>query len=209
MRSLTPALSLTLTGLTLLLLAGCSDSNSGSDAGPLPLPDPTTTQYVDGRYIARGAQEQYIEDTRTGLVWKRCADGQTWDQDAGLCLGRATSMSFGAANGDELIDDPNNPDQQRISGFVIPSLEQLQTLIYCPDQPLTPENIGTGECTGFYSQATLATEVFPDAERITHWTSTCMSETCTSYKGVDFSTGLISTYNSPNATYPLRRVRPL
>lgn len=195
--------------LTLPLFTACSDDNSGSTPDTLPLPDPTATTYIEGRYVARGTQEEYIEDTLTGLVWKRCADGQTWDNTSYSCLGRATSLNFGAANGDELIEDENDSDNMHITGFIMPSLEQLQTLIYCPDQPLTPENIGIGECTGFYNQATLATEVFPDAERSTHWTSTCMSETCTSYKGVDFSTGLISTYNSPSAPYPLRRVRPL
>lgn len=209
MRSLTPALSLTLTGLTLLLLAGCSDSNSGSDSNLLPLPDATETTYLDGRYIARGTHEEYIEDTQTGLVWKRCADGQQWDNLAYACIGTAASLNFTQASGDEIIEDENDPNRVYITGFVMPTQEQLQTLIYCSDLPLAAQNIGIGECSGSPQAPTLVSEVFPNSRSITHWTSTCMSETCTTYKGVDFSTGLISTYNSPNATYPLRRVRPL
>lgn len=196
--------------LTLLtFMSGCSDSSSGSSPSLAPLPDRTEATYVEGRYVARGDQQQYIEDTGTGLIWKRCADGQVWDNISYSCLGTATLFNFAQASGDELIDDPSNPEQKRISGFVMPSLEQLETLMYCPGQPLLPENIGIGECSGSYSQPTLVTEVFPDARRVTHWTSSCMSETCQTYYGVDFSTGLISTYNSPNATYPLRRVRPI
>ncbi|MFK7160090.1 DUF1566 domain-containing protein [Marinospirillum sp. MEB164] len=191
--------------LTLLALtSGCSDSSSGSSPSLAPLPDRTETTFIEGRYVARGAEEQYIEDTHTGLVWKRCVEGQTWDQGGQICVGRAASLTLDQAGGDEIINE-------QITGFMLPSRDQLLSLVACPGEALTAESIGRGVCQNppSNSNPTLATAVFPDTPALTHWTTTCMSSACTTYYGVNFGDGSLSEYNAPSSRYAVRRVRAL
>lgn len=193
------------------LLTGCLDSDSSGSHGEatLPPPETTATSYLEGRYLARGEQEAFIEDTHTGLIWKRCVEGQTWDPVSYSCLGTARLFNFAQAEPDERLPDANNPTIQRRTGFVLPTREQLASLLYCSNQPLTANQVGSGVCQGGVASPTILAEVFPNTPAATYWTSTCMSETCSTYYGVNFSTGQLSTHNSPQARYPLRRVRPV
>lgn len=44
------------------------------------------TQGSARHYVARGSE---VLDTRTGLIWQRCSDGQSWDASAQTCAGTA------------------------------------------------------------------------------------------------------------------------
>jgi hypothetical protein len=63
-----------------------------------------------------------VTDTMTGLVWRRCAEGMTWDNDAQTCAGSGTrgfwwqdAMEYAKAN--------------RKSGWRIPNVKELLTII--------------------------------------------------------------------------------
>lgn len=79
-------------------------------------------------YAAEGHQ---VVDRSTGLVWKRCAEGQTWD-GAG-CAGAASRFSFDAA---QVVTA--NP-----SGWRLPTVKELFTLI----RP-TQDGVGLGPAPG-------------------------------------------------------------
>lgn len=56
----------------------------------------------------------------TGLIWQRCAVGQTWSQ--GTCVGEPQSLSWAAAN--QLLSDFAGKSDWRL-----PAISELQTLI--------------------------------------------------------------------------------
>ncbi|TWI60600.1 uncharacterized protein DUF1566 [Desulfobotulus alkaliphilus] len=210
MRLFQAALSLVILGLMLILLAGCSDSDSNKNTPEerQSVPERSGISYLEGRYEARGKDNQLIEDTRTGLVWQRCSLGQEWDNTSQNCVGRAIYYRLEEAR-QQASNHYFHPNDQEPSGLGLPGKEQLLSLVYCPGQPQTPDSPGSGECDGSYDEPTIIQNVFPDTERITYWTQTPMGEGSSTYYGVNFSTGELSRHNSPNSSYPVRLVLDL
>lgn len=63
---------------------------AGQSSGSLLNPVRPTTDYTDN---GNGT----VTHTPTGLMWKRCTEGQTWDGTASTCTGTATSMAWDIA----------------------------------------------------------------------------------------------------------------
>lgn len=194
--------------LTLPFLSACSDDSNGSDPEIQPLPERSGTSYLEGRYLTRGQDNHLIEDTHTGLVWLRCALGQEWDNQSQHCIGRAATYTLQQAE-EQASLHRHQPDDPNPSGFGLPSRDQLFSLIYCPDQPLTPDAIGQTQCSGTPTQATIVEDVFPDTERRTYWSNSRTETGSQTYDGIHFGLGTLSTDNSPNSRYPARLVRSL
>lgn len=53
--------------------------------------DNITASTPDARFIVSGDE---VEDVRTNLIWKRCAEGQTWDDSTTSCTGSVSSLSW-------------------------------------------------------------------------------------------------------------------
>jgi len=58
-----------------------------------------------------------VYDNRTGLVWQRCAYGQTWDSTEGTCTGIAQTLTWQEAL------------QNAPSGFRLPNIKELASLL--------------------------------------------------------------------------------
>ena len=72
---------------------------------------------IDHRYLPL-ADGSIVLDVVTGLEWQRCSVGQTWNGTS--CEGDAQLMTWDAAKALTLA-----------GGFAAPTINQLQTLIYC------------------------------------------------------------------------------
>ena len=72
---------------------------------------------IDNRYLPL-ADGSTVLDVVTGLEWQRCSVGQTWNGNT--CEGDAQLITWAAAK-----------ELNLAGGFVAPTINQLQTLIYC------------------------------------------------------------------------------
>lgn len=188
---------------TASLLSGCLGGSGGSsskdDAGVPPLPEAVGTVLSD-RYQPLGKSAAVVLDIKTDLAWKRCYYGQTWDADLKGCEGVAVPLNWSAAY--SLIDE---------GGFRLPSLEELQSLVYCNNLHNSAEQIGELDiregCGSPTLSPTIEPTVFPDMRQLTVWTSENDPSSASTRLGINFSTGVISDFNSPQASYRLILVR--
>ena len=84
------ALALAVALLSAVLLAGCTSDDEGSDLDYLSqvLTASQLTDNGDGT----------ITDTRTGLIWRKCAHGQVWNAGLNNCAGTGSETTYGAAS---------------------------------------------------------------------------------------------------------------
>jgi hypothetical protein len=94
---------------------------------------------AEGRFEIAADGHQVL-DRQTGLVWKRCAEGQNWD--GSVCTGFPTKFSFGAAT---LVT--SNP-----SGWRIPTVKELLGLAQSGDPGSGPSPFAND--TGTYWSST-------------------------------------------------------
>lgn len=67
-----------------------------------------------GRFVASGAE---VTDSKTGLIWARCAVGQSWD--GSTCSGTASIRSQEAALA----------GAQALTGWRLPNIKELSSLV--------------------------------------------------------------------------------
>jgi hypothetical protein len=123
----------------------------------LPLPsDPAVNlaTLLNDRYTDQG--DGTVVDATTGLMWKRCSEGQTWNNKT--CLGQATTMTWDQAM-------PNGW-QKRWPAFAghadwrMPTKDELLTLVYCSSgMPKTWND--TVDFVGDYESQPLIKRLFP------------------------------------------------
>lgn len=82
-------------------------------------------------------QCQTVTDTKTNLTWKRCSEGQTWTGTT--CNGVAKAMTW-------------NQAMVKRNDWRVPTIEELQTLVYCSNGMIT---VNAG-CIGKYQTSTIA-----------------------------------------------------
>lgn len=113
----------TLTKLLLLLavftLTACLDDDSSSSSSDNP--------HYQGRYQELGDEKQYIRDRVTGLEWQRCPVTEVWDPVERACIGETPRMDWRTAL-----------NLQADAGFRLPTLLELNTLVFCSDQADQP-----------------------------------------------------------------------
>lgn len=117
---------------------------------------------ADSRLIANNPTSAYVlhddgtvTDPRTGLMWKRCAEGQAWDAAASTCTGEATSLAWGAALAAGDTGFAGHADWR------LPNIKELASLVeICRFQPAINEEV-------FPAPATIAN----------YWSSSPVGET--------------------------------
>lgn len=68
-----------------------------------------------------------VLDKKTKLIWKRCAEGETWA--GGACRGNAKSYSWA-----EAISQFGGEDKQQSGSWHLPDIEQLVSLRDCSSE---------------------------------------------------------------------------
>ena len=125
-----------------------------------------------GRYIDNN--DGTVTDSKTNLMWMRCAIGQTWTGSA--CKGKAKEISWNEAIRYSIkFSDYDN--------WRLPTIDELATLVYCsngnPDYFSNGKNANseTGDwgCYGKpgmdHVRPTIALEVFPNCLSSLFWSS--------------------------------------
>jgi len=134
----------------------------------------------DAVYIDNG--DGTVTDTRTQLMWKRCAEGMTWD--GATCTGSALTLKWTDALAQAMTAYAGNNDWR------LPNVKELFTLV---------EECRTGPA--------INSAVFPNAPSAIVWSSTPTYLEQNTAWYVDFSTGY-SFYGQGRATlHPVMLVR--
>lgn len=142
-----------------------------------------------------------IRDVVKGLEWARCVEGTSWDSESETCIGdvltRRYTASYGAAS-----------DFQGPSGFRLPTIEELRSLVYCSSgQPAEYDKDNCGACDGEYQSPTIHAEAFPSAVSGKYWSSSALVGFEDNQEVVDFSTGAIGALEAATAYGYTRLVR--
>jgi Protein of unknown function (DUF1566) len=125
-------------------------------------------------YSADGSE---VTDTATGLVWRRCSEGQTWS--GATCTGTAaTYMHEGA-----LTQAKNQ------AGWRLPNVKELSSLV-------SLDRVGPS----------IDITAFPNTVSSTYWTSSPYAGSASNAWGVSFSYGYVGS-NSRTYGYYVRLVR--
>ena len=137
----------------------------------------TTGSLIAGRYEVRGRNGDIIYDTTTRLEWQRCSLGQTWNGHT--CTGEINLYTW----------DEARAAAARVSGWRLPTIEELRTLVYCSsEQPARFKN-SSGRCLGNYQQPTIVSEVFPNTPASYFWSASPYAGRSDGAWGVSFDYG--------------------
>ena len=126
-------------------------------ATPVEAPE----EAINGRFLPMGLNDDVIHDYGTGLEWQRCSVGQTWNQMQQNCEGDRATYDWQTANG---LTAPGD--------FRLPTLYELQTLIYCSSAEVY--GMGRRLCDDNSAQPAIVEEAFPNStpDSTTGWTWT-------------------------------------
>ena len=126
----------------------------------IDLPEPPAPALIAGRYRVRGAVEDIIEDTHTGLYWMRCSVGQEWDGQT--CSGNPRLYTWEQARQLAAVTPAKR----------LPSIEELRSLVYCSSGYPAVFNSGQNvACSGRYQRPTVVSEAFPNTPAAAFWAS--------------------------------------
>lgn len=142
-----------------------------------------TSTYAE-RYIDNG--NGTIKDTKTGLMWKKCSEGQTGNN----CAGKAGEYTWNQAMKQFSRVNFTNYDNWRI-----PTMHELKSLIYCSNG-VSPEEAWNNACDGIKSRGgdhaspTIQQKYFPNTSFF-YWSSSINPN----YKDHPKANWMISFYN--------------
>lgn len=143
-----------------------------------------------------------VTDTRTGLMWKRCAEGQVWDGTT--CKKKEARITW-----NDCMPDGQQKSWPEFAGFNdwrLPTHEELRTLVYCSSgQPQTWHKTGKKQCEGEYQQPTIDQAAFPKTPLATFWTVSTTNEKYATF--VSFKLGYCSSGGSRFSPLRVRLVR--
>ena len=159
-----------------------------------------------GRYINNN--DGTVTDSKTNLMWMRCAIGQSWTESA--CKGKAKEVTWDEAKKYSI----------KFAGYDnwrLPNNDELKTLVYCSNG--NPEYFSNGEnansetgdwgCYGKpgkdHVRPTIAQDVFPNCPSSLFWSSS-HDDTFSGPYGIYFGFGSVSNANGTGFTH-IRMVR--
>jgi len=132
---------------------------------------------INKRY--RDNQDGTVTDLRTGLQWKRCSEGQSWN--GSTCTGKAKEYTWKEAMS-------LRSEFAGLSDWRLPSVHDLITLVYCSngkrlkfkenghyEEPLDMYRGEYGCNTKVdddYQRPTMDLQAFPNASANIHWSAT-------------------------------------
>lgn len=126
-----------------------------------------------------------VTDTKTGLIWRRCAEGMTWS--GVTCVGTASTYTHNAAL-------QRATTQAGSVGWRLPNIKELSSIV---DRSLTNPAIDR--------------TTFPATPSNLFWSASPFVSTPSSAEVVDFGVGVVggtnTNRNDPARPYYLRLVR--
>ncbi len=132
-----------------------------------------------------------IRDTVNNLEWLRCKQSLSWDTETETCAGTSYAYTYY-----EAVD---------ASGFRLPTIEELRTLVYCSNND--PREYPNGAvCQNGSAQPAINQIAFPETGFGNYWTSTDQGANTKAI--VSFIDGSESTATT-NSGASIRMVRPV
>lgn len=130
-----------------------------------------------------------VTDTQTGLMWKRCPEGQHWDKSNNACTGEALQLNWQQALEQASNTNAGIGEPLGYSDWRVPNIKELASLVERTCQ-----------------QPTINLNLFPDTQPTSYWTSSPSSVLADSIWILDFTDGLTHT-SRKNSLSLVRLVR--
>ena len=162
-------------GISILLMLALMGFASASCRPDIALSAP------DSRYIVHN--DGTVTDQHTGLMWMRCAIGQTWD--GSTCTGQSSNMKWSSA--ESAAADANFAGYDDWS---LPTIKQLASLVELA-------------CHG----PAINDSVFPNTPYEPYWSRSAYGSSGSSAWEVSFSDGRVITYSKAGTAGRVRLVR--
>lgn len=154
--------------------------------------DPAVTATSPDSRLNNSAKDGTVSDTATGLMWKKCSEGQTYNSDTGTCSHAAATYTWQQAlQRAQAVNQGTAGESLGHTDWRVPNIKELRSLVEqaCEDPaintnafPLTPSSPGL------------------------YWSSSPSRKTIGKAWGVDFSLGSASPAPMASPAY-LRLVR--
>lgn len=135
---------------------------------------------ADERFTISGNAME-VQDTTTGLTWRRCSEGQVWDVDK--CTGKAQEFNFKGAQAHA------KKQATKTIKWRAPTIDELATLVKPTGKP-----------------AAIDVDVFPGTAPRQFWSATPHESEATQAMVVYFNGGHVYKYHRNNKAH-LRLVR--
>lgn len=134
----------------------------------------TSAWASDSRFVPSARGEE-VTDTQTGLIWRRCSEGQTWV--GGTCSGSHTDYTWDNA----LVHAKSTAISTGVA-WRLPNVKELQTLI---------------QRYGMVNPA-VDRSAFPNTPSKSFWTSTPNASNASHAWVVRFGYGYVNSYGHDN-----------
>jgi hypothetical protein len=144
---------------------------------------PTQIVHAVTRYAIAGPNGEFVKDKITGLEWKRCSLGQTWNAAAGSCDGVATKFTTAQTTPKFTVD---------AEGWRVPTRDEMLSLVFCDGSGPAAFVVGAKVCDVAGADPAVmpfvVTEVFPQTptDRPFQVSTTLVSGDSTAYCVVPF-----------------------
>jgi serine/threonine protein kinase len=141
-----------------------------------------------------------VLDIYNGLLWKRCSEGQIWNDNT--CQGLATAMSW-----HEIMLDGKQKNWHKFagkSGWRIPMVNELNSLVVCENNNGCNTNII--DDYNEYNQAAIDKKLFPNTPPTWFWSMSTVGSDSKNSQVVFFKNGKSYWLNHNNLGY-VRLVR--
>lgn len=128
----------------------------------------------------------------TGLVWKRCTEGLTWDNSTHTCTGSAATYTWQAALGraDDVNAGANGTQNLGVTDWRVPNIRELRSMVEW----------------GCYGPAVNTTQ-FPDSAAASNfWSASPYASFSGGAWGVNFGNG-VGSWDGRDDAYQVRLVR--
>ncbi len=194
-----------------LEIAGCGGELSGDTFTTAAVSEDCSisvsfTPWMIGERYQVFGNGSIIRDVVKGLEWARCAEGTSWDSAEETCIGTVLTKNYTASYGAA-------SDFQGPSGFRLPTVDELNSLVYCSSgQPTEYDKASGSPCSGVYQNPTINAEAFPGVEPrpgyvLKFWSSTTNAGDESYQYVVDFSNGAIDSLSAIGVSGYIRLVR--
>ncbi len=160
---------------------------AAAEAAPTLRASPTNIKGDQFLHNANGT----VSDRRSGLMWMRCSVGQSWSGQT--CLGEPRLLDWRGANAERGNSFLGSSDWR------LPTLEELQTLVYCSKGISRKGSTAGTACGGTPMRPTIDLRAFPNTSTGSYWSSTLSMSPNKGARYVDFydgGSGILGTENA-------------
>ena len=159
-----------------------------------------------------GSSAAVVTDAASGLLWLRCAIGQSWQE--GRCAGEA--RTFGFMDAQAQVNRLNAELHEGIDRWRLPTIAELAALRRC-DHGFAPETftlaLMAGEapvtvprwCAGDNTLPAIDTTRFPDTPSVKFWSGSG-NEAQQTFYAVDFASAWIGLNEDDKSQHAVRPV---